>query len=278
MLGFAMDDGTLNTLQAVTLRMMRQHLNHEAPIMKNALHRFTIVTLIVMIPVAAWADLYKYRKPNGEVIISTTPRRGLKLLEVISSGGSAKPQVRSKTSGLGRIPKPRSEKAAKNIAKAQAAQEAHLKTSKARRALSKLSKLSRSQRETAFDDIIREASRSYKVPFSFIKGVIRVESNFNPQAVSVAGAQGLMQLMPRTAIGLNVTDPFDPRQNIFGGTKMLRQLTDKYKGDINLIMAAYNAGPGNVKRYNGIPWAKTRSYVASVYHWYKVYAAMEKRK
>lgn len=233
-----------------------------------------IIMLVMCLPALSWADLYKYKKPNGEIIISTTPQSGYKLLEVISSGGGSSSN-RVMSSG---VKKPRSEKAAKNIARAQAAKQAHLKASKARRALSKLSKLSRAEREVAFDDIIREASRAYKVPFAFIKGVIRVESNFNPQAVSHAGAQGLMQLMPRTAVGLNVTDPFDPRQNIFGGTKLLRQLINKYKGDINLIMAAYNAGPANVKRYNGIPWAKTRSYVASVYHWYKVYAAMEKRK
>jgi soluble lytic murein transglycosylase-like protein len=84
-----------------------------------------------------------------------------------------------------------------------------------------------------------------------------------------------MQLMPRTAASLNVTDAFNPRQNIFGGTKFLRILIDRYDGDINLILAAYNAGDVAVRRYDGIPYAKTRQYVASVYHWYQVYASQE---
>ena len=231
-------------------------------------------------PLAASADLYKYQRPNGEVFITTERQSGLKLLEVISSSGGERGQpagARRSEADAG-AQAPASPKAAKNMERAMSARQEHLSESKARRALGRLATMSRAEREHAFDDIIREAAEAYDVPFSFIKGVIRVESNFNPQAVSVAGAQGLMQLMPGTASGLNVRDPFDPRQNIFGGTKLLRQLIDAYQGDINLILAAYNAGPGHVKRYNGIPWAKTRGYVASVYHWYKIYSAMDKTK
>lgn len=240
-------------------------------------HKLGLLPLILAValwPMQASADIYKYQRANGEVFITTTPQQGLKLLEMISSSGSSK--VVSSSSGAKNAP--RSEKAAKNMERAQRAKQEHLSESSARRAIAKLTGLSRAEREHAFDDIIREASEAYSVPFSFIKGVIRVESNFNPQAVSHAGAQGLMQLMPGTAAGLNVRDPFDPRQNIFGGTKLLKQLIDSYQGDINLILAAYNAGPAHVKRYNGIPWAKTRGYVASVYHWYKIYSAMDKSK
>lgn len=249
------------------------------PLMRHRLIPAIMVVIALSLPASAWADLYKYSTPEGEVIISNTPRDDLKLIEVILMGGaSSKKTSASKTKGGSTVRTPRSEKAARNIGKAEKARQAHLSKGRARRALSKTSKLTRKQRERAYDDIIHEAARAYSMPFAFIKGVIRVESAFNPQALSVAGAQGLMQLMPATAKGLGVTDPFDPRQNIFGGTKMLRQLSDKYDGDINLIMAAYNAGPGNVARYNGIPWTQTRAYVASVYHWYKVYAAKEKHK
>ncbi len=82
-----------------------------------------------------------------------------------------------------------------------------------------------------------------------------------------------MQLMPRTARGLGVSDPYEPRQNVFGGTKLLRQLINRYDGDINLILAAYNAGDPLVKKYDGIPSPGTRGYVANVYKWYKIYSA-----
>src|SRR5690606_9841675 len=118
-----------------------------------------------------------------------------------------------------------------------------------------------SGKEERFDHIIREASATYQIPFAFIKGVIKVESNFNPLVVSRTGAMGLMQLMPGTADFLGVEDAFDPRQNIFGGTKLLRILTNRYNGDINLLLSAYNAGEGAVARYDGIPYAQTREYV-----------------
>ena len=126
-----------------------------------------------------------------------------------------------------------------------------------------------------YDHFIREAARIYQLPAPFIRAVMKVESNFNPYAISRAGAQGLMQLMPTVAKNLGVEDPFDPRENIFGGTKLLRTLIDQYEGDINLILAAYNAGGVAVNRYGGIPYSQTRHYVASVYRWYKTYSAQE---
>src|SRR5690606_7527100 len=122
-----------------------------------------------------------------------------------------------------------------------------------------------SERENAYDDIIAEASETFDVPFGFVKAIIRIESSFNPDATSPVGAMGLMQLMPRTAASLNVSNAYDARQNIFGGAKFLRILIDRYDGDINLILAAYNAGDVAVRRYDGIPYPKTRQYVASVY-------------
>jgi soluble lytic murein transglycosylase-like protein len=123
----------------------------------------------------------------------------------------------------------------------------------------------------AFDAYIAEASEAYSIPEAFIKAVIHVESAFNPNAVSHAGAMGLMQLMPGTAEYLGCADPFDPRQNIMAGTYYLNILSNQYDGDINLVLSAYNAGSGNVARAGGIPFEQTQRYVQRVFEFYRVY-------
>jgi soluble lytic murein transglycosylase-like protein len=120
--------------------------------------------------------------------------------------------------------------------------------------------------ERAYDDLIAEAAEKFGLDPELIRAVMRAESAFNPMVVSRAGAQGLMQLMPALAEEMGVEDPFDPRQNIMGGARYLRQLLDRHRGNIPLSLASYNAGPTAVARYRGAvpPFRETRQYVKKI--------------
>src|SRR5688500_18715608 len=117
----------------------------------------------------------------------------------------------------------------------------------------------------AYDDIIEEAAAKYEMDANVIRAVMQAESAFHPYVVSRAGAGGLMQLMPDLAEEMGVNNAFDPRDNIMGGVRYLKRLLDYHGGNIDLALASYNAGPGNVERYGGIPpFEETRNYVKTI--------------
>ena len=116
-----------------------------------------------------------------------------------------------------------------------------------------------------YEAYFKEASETYGVATSILKSIAKAESNFNPSAVSKAGAIGIMQLMPSTAASLGVSNSYDARENIMGGAKYISQLLSRYQGNISLALAAYNAGTGNVDKYGGIPpFTETQNYVQKV--------------
>ena len=126
--------------------------------------------------------------------------------------------------------------------------------------------------ERELEPVIRRYSSQHQLHPALIRAVIKAESNFDPRAVSRAGAIGLMQLMPQTAVRLDVRDMYDPDDNVGGGTKYLRQLLDRFHGNLPLALAAYNAGENAVDRYQALPpFDETRQYVRKVLKYYRTF-------
>lgn len=133
-------------------------------------------------------------------------------------------------------------------------------------------KVSAGASNRSYLDIIRRHASSYQLEEALVKAVIKVESDYQPRVVSRKGAQGLMQLIPETAKDLKVANPFDPYENIRGGSEYLRMMLDLFNNDVELALAAYNSGPNTVKRYGGIPpYDETRNYVKKVKHYLDYY-------
>ena len=124
----------------------------------------------------------------------------------------------------------------------------------------------------AYDNIILKAAKAFGVDQALIKAVIHAESSFNPNAVSSKGARGLMQIMPQNDIFLEISNPFDPSQNIMGGTRYLKRMLTRYNKKLSLALAAYNAGPSAVDKYDNIPpYEETRTYIQRVMSLYSRY-------
>jgi len=124
----------------------------------------------------------------------------------------------------------------------------------------------------AYNNIILQASKMFRVDPHLIKAVIKAESDFNHKAVSNKGAKGLMQLMPGTASDMAVENPLNPEENIFGGTRYLSQMLDRFNNDKTLALAAYNAGPEKVEYYKGVPpYPETKGFVQKVLNYYRQY-------
>jgi soluble lytic murein transglycosylase-like protein len=127
------------------------------------------------------------------------------------------------------------------------------------------------------DRLVSANAATWNVDPSLIKAIIANESGFNANATSNVGAQGLMQLMPGTAAGLGVGDSYDPAQNVWGGSKYVKGLLDRFGGDVTRAIAAYNAGPGAVEKYGGVPpYAETQNYVQNVLASYEKYKAQQR--
>jgi soluble lytic murein transglycosylase len=125
----------------------------------------------------------------------------------------------------------------------------------------------------AYDELISDASEQYGVDSLLVKAIIKAESDFNPKAVSKKGAMGLMQIMPQNFQNLQIENPFDPRENIMGGTRYFKYLYDRFDGKLALSLAAYNAGPTAVDHYNKSipPYKETEQYVERVLRYYRNY-------
>lgn len=202
----------------------------------------TLTGLIASAAAPARADIYRCRRADGTQHYTNIREPGRRCQLVVRSSKSSKAS------------KPKTGK---------------------KSAASKAKSGSRSKdpaRYRRYDGLIDEAAQLYQLPDSFLRAVMRVESDFNPTVVSRAGAMGLMQLMPKTARSMGVADPFDVRQNILGGARYLRILANRFKGDLVLTVAAYNAGEGAVQKYNGIPpYKETQRYVRRVLRHYYAY-------
>lgn len=202
----------------------------------------------VLVPAPASADIWWCESADGEVYIGQQRQPGMRC-RLEARGGAAPPRAVA----------PRQSAAPVATTLASTTATAAFATPAP----------AQGDRFVQYEGIIQEAARLFQLPAEFIRAVVKVESNFNPNVVSRTGAMGLMQLMPGTARAMGVVNPFDPRQNILGGARYLRVLANMFNGDLVLTIAAYNAGEGAVMRYRGIPpYDETRRYVQRVLHHY----------
>jgi len=200
--------------------------------------KWILVLAFLISATPAWAQLYSYRSPSGKLVITDKPvkRKGYKLLETYQTQRS------------------KEREAARKAASARAWQPRGIQLSK-----------------DQVDGLVLPMAKSMKIDPDLAKAIIYVESSRDTGALSHAGAMGLMQLIPETAERFGIKNPWDPRQNIRGGLRYLRFLLSYFEGNVDLVLAAYNAGENAVDRHGGIPpYKETRRYVYKVRKLYKV--------
>jgi len=199
--------------------------------------QLAVLALLTALPALAGGPIYKYVEKDGTIVYTNVPPKGVKARA-----------ARKDRSGFRRAPSP---------------------TAPAKVTASSTKAL------TDFDDTIEAAATRYKIPVNLVRAIMHAESAFDPDAISEAGASGLMQLMPATARDMYVKDIFDPRDNIEGGVRYLRVLANMFNGDMVKMVAAYNAGPDAVKKYKGQvpPYPETQAYVRKVLRLYFEYKA-----
>lgn len=196
-----------------------------------------IIAMVLSAASHAHADAYIYEDPSGRIILTDTPSNHRQIASIVPPENiKARGKKSSKSSGV--VKGYTSGKKTKYF--------------------------------TRYNSIIKRAASKYKLDHKLVSAVVQVESQFKPDAVSRTGAIGLMQLMPSTARQLGVLDSYDPSQNIEGGTKYLRYLVERFKGDVTLALAAYNSGPLNVEKYGKVPpFKETKGYIRKIYSIYK---------
>lgn len=244
---------------------------------------FTSLLMMASVPVSA--DMYKYITADGQTVLTSTRLKGSgnklvkiyrikkyksttpvpnKNTQIASNKSSSKKSVKKHRYGKKRIKtnRVRSERALKNMVKANGRDNGIIVGCHSNTHLAKKARI--------YQKTIQIYSRIYDVDPELIHAIVRQESCFNEGAKSRVGAIGLMQLMPQTALGLRISDPWNPEHNIQGGIKYISQMLKMFNGEEKLAIAAYNAGPGNVNKYNGIPpFKETRNYVKKVYAEYQ---------
>jgi len=222
--------------------------------MKSA-YTASLVFWLCLFPAAARADIYQYVDEQGVVHFTNRPQPGRNWKRVVreySKGDrtTAEDSASPQTSARPRCP-------TCDVVPAR-------DTSPAR--------------FTRYDRFIEEAAALYQIPVPFIKAIIKAESDFDPRVVSYKSAKGLMQLIPDVEADMGVKNVFDPRENILGGTRLLRYNANLFRGDMILTIAAYHAGPNAVKKYGGIPpYPSTRAYVKAVLKYYRQFKEEQAR-
>lgn len=211
--------------------------------------RLAVVCTVVLAPLTAAADIYQWTDADGVVHFTNKP----------SGNPTAKVYLKGAPGGTG--------------GSSTGPSGAVTTTPGVRAGVTPWAPQDRDpSRYTRYDETIRHAALLYQIPEPLIRAIIKCESDYDPRAVSPAGARGLMQLMPETAERMQVKDINDPRENIYGGVRYLRILANLFNGDLELTVAGYNAGEQAVINYAGIPpYAETRGYVVKVTKYYRRY-------